>query len=334
MAMLDHWHPVIRSRDVRGAPVGVKLAGREIVLFRDEAGRVGALTDVCCHRRMRLSKGAVVHGRLKCPYHGWTFDIAGRGESPATPKLHACVESFETQEALGVIWIKSSGSPAPLPVFDVGGFLPIAILERRVKAPLEVVLDNFCETEHTATVHQVFGFDPAQLAQVKVRYEATDTTVTVHNSGPPKRIPQPIRFLIGVGRGQLFHSSWVTYFSPVWVLIDHWWADPATGREALVRWRVAMFFSPRDECDTVVWTFAYAKSRWPIYPGGGLRPFRWLVKRGLETELDLDFYLIENLADPNPSLEGMKLSRFDRPLALNRERIQQIYRGEPLGAPV
>ena len=89
-----------------------------------------------------------------------------------------------------------------------------------------------------------------------------------------------------------------------------------------------MFFSPRDECDTVVWTFAYAKSRWPIYPGGGLRPFRWLVKRGLETELDLDFYLIENLADPNPSLEGMKLSRFDRALGLNRERIDSVYRGK------
>jgi hypothetical protein len=90
-----------------------------------------------------------------------------------------------------------------------------------------------------------------------------------------------------------------------------------------------MFFCPREEGETVVWTFAYAKSRWPIYPGGGLRPLRWLVRRSLERELDLDFSLIENLADLNPALEGMKLGRFDRPLALNRERIQQVYRGEP-----
>ena len=327
MTIRDHWHPVLRSCELRSKPVGVKLAGREIALFRDGSGQVGALHDVCPHRRMRLSKGSVIDGRLQCVYHGWTFDITGAGESPASPKLRANAESFEAREALGVIWVKSRATDADLPMFDTSGFLPIATLEHRIKAPLEVVLDNFCETEHTATVHEVFGFDPARMAEVTVQFEATDTTVTVRNAGPPKRIAQPIRFLIGVRPSHLFHSSWVTYFSPVWVLIDHWWADPATGQEALVRWRVAMFFSPREECETAVWTFAYARSRWPIYPAGALRPFRWLVRNGLKREIQRDVDLIENLADHNPALEGMKLGRFDRPLGLNRERIQRIYRG-------
>jgi hypothetical protein len=34
------------------------------------------------------------------------------------------------------------------------------------------------------------------------------------------------------------------------------------------------------------------------------------------------------LADKNPDIDGMKLSRFDRVLGLNRERIEAIYRGQ------
>src|SRR5262245_1034594 len=98
MAALDHWHPVVRSKRLKRAPVGVRLAGKEIVLFRGADGRVGALEDACPHRRMRLSKGCVTGGRLQCPYHGWTFDACGHGESPGTPKLQAQTECFEVRE--------------------------------------------------------------------------------------------------------------------------------------------------------------------------------------------------------------------------------------------
>jgi phenylpropionate dioxygenase-like ring-hydroxylating dioxygenase large terminal subunit len=53
MAILDHWHPVLFSRDLGAKPVGVKLAGRDIALFRTKAGTPAALDDVCPHRRMR-----------------------------------------------------------------------------------------------------------------------------------------------------------------------------------------------------------------------------------------------------------------------------------------
>jgi len=41
--------------------------------------------------------------------------------------------------------------------------------------------------------------------------------------------------------------------------------------------------------------------------------------------------MLEHMADKNPSIDGMKLSRFDRVLGLTRERIQRIYRGIPAG---
>jgi hypothetical protein len=121
-------------------------------------------------------------------------------------------------------------------------------------------------------------------------------------------------------------SHWTTYFSPVYLVIDHWWADPATEREALVRWRVIVVLTPVAPSETLVWSFAYARSRWPV-PGGGLPLFQWLMRQQLDAEIKLDVALVESLASLDPSIEGMKLGRFDRVLGLNRERIERLYRG-------
>src|SRR4051794_31815501 len=98
MAALDHWHPVLPSNQLGTEPLGIKLAGTELALFRTRQGKLGAVVDCCPHRRMRLSRGKVLGERLQCPYHGWTFDCRGRGESPGTPRLHAQVEAFSLRE--------------------------------------------------------------------------------------------------------------------------------------------------------------------------------------------------------------------------------------------
>ncbi|GIW79594.1 MAG: hypothetical protein KatS3mg105_1401 [Gemmatales bacterium] len=95
----------------------------------------------------------------------------------------------------------------------------------------------------------------------------------------------------------------------------------------MVGWRLFIFCSPIDDNNTAVTTLAFTKSRYPG-PAGGVRLFRWLLIPKLAHEIDLDVQILENLADKNPSIEGMKLSRFDRVLGLNRERIERIYRGK------
>src|SRR5207248_6150025 len=115
------------SSRLRRRPVGVRLAGHEIVLFRTPNG-VGALRDLCPHRRMRLSLGQVVGDRLQCRYHGWTYDVRGNGESPGTPKLHACAEAYEAQEAHGAVWVKSADSQPAFPAFDTVGYHPMGVM--------------------------------------------------------------------------------------------------------------------------------------------------------------------------------------------------------------
>ena len=326
MGMIDHWHPSLQSKQLRDQPVGIRLAGRPIVLFRAGDGPPVALADECPHRRMRLSLGAVVGAKLRCRYHGWTFDACGQGESPGTPKMQACATTYATREAHGVIWVKSAHSTPVFPQFDVAGYLPICTLQHRIRAPLELVVDNFCEIEHTPTTHAIFGYDLARMAEVSVRYETTDATVRVINYGPPKSLSAILNFLIGIRRGYQFNDDWTTHFSPVYSVYDHWWSDPATGTESKVRWRLYIFFTPIDANETELTTFAFAKSTWPG-PAGGLRLFRWLLRKNLDKEIHLDIDILHGLASYETGIEGLKLSRFDRVLGLNRERIERVYRG-------
>jgi phenylpropionate dioxygenase-like ring-hydroxylating dioxygenase large terminal subunit len=328
MGMLDHWHPVLKSQDLRRAPVGIKLAGHPIALFRTGSGGLGALDDVCPHRRLKLSAGAVVGDRLQCRYHGWTYDSCGLGESPGTPKLTACAASYEIREEYGLIWVKSRHCDAVFPDVSMPGYLHICTYRHTLPVPLELAVDNFNEIEHSGTVHDTFGYDLERMDEVKVRVEADDAAVRVSNVGPTKRVHPFFALLINIRKGDLFHDEWTTRFSPVYSVFDHWWTSPDGRRESMVRWRLYIFFVPVNDTTTQVVSVTYAKSRYPG-PAGALRLMRWKMKREIEREISADAAMLRHLADLNTGMEGMKLSRFDKVMGPTRERIQRLYRGEP-----
>jgi nitrite reductase/ring-hydroxylating ferredoxin subunit len=55
------------------------LVGRPVLLVRDGDGRLGAFLNVCRHRGSPVvAEGCGEARRFSCPYHGWTYDQAGR----------------------------------------------------------------------------------------------------------------------------------------------------------------------------------------------------------------------------------------------------------------
>jgi phenylpropionate dioxygenase-like ring-hydroxylating dioxygenase large terminal subunit len=328
MGMLDHWQPVALSRNLGAKPVGVTVAGAPIALFRTADGSAAAVSDVCPHRRLKLSIGDVVGDRLRCKYHGWTFDGCGNGESPATPKMTTCTTSYDVREEHDLVWLKSRESSPVFPDVEADGYLPICTLEHSVPAPLELAVDNFNEIEHSGTVHETFGYDLDRMNEVQVRFEATDDSVTVINSGPTKRLNPVFSYLIGIRPGDTFHDHWTTRFSPVHSVFDHWWTSPDGSREARVRWKLYIFFVPQDEKTTRVFSVTFAKSSVRVGPAGGLRLFRWLLRREVDREIRSDVSMLYHMADYHTGVDGLKLSRFDKVLGLTRERIKRIYRGE------
>lgn len=328
MGMLDHWQPVLIARALKHKPVSVTVAGEPVAVFRTASGGLGALADACPHRKLKLSAGAVVGDKLRCQYHGWTYTPCGAGESPGTPKLTACAVSYDVRERYGLVWLKSRQSNPVFPEIAPEGFFPICTLHHVIPAPLELALDNFTEIEHSGTVHTTFGYDLDRMSEVKVRFESTPDSVRVVNAGPTKRINPVFAWLLGIRAGDLFHDDWTTYFSPLYSVYDHWWTSPDGAREAMVRWRLYLFFVPIDEKTTRLISVTYAKSRYPG-PAGGLRLVKWLFKREIDREVTADVDMLYHLADYDTAIEGLKLSRFDKVLGLTRERIEAVYRGRP-----
>ncbi|MGB7952062.1 MAG: Rieske 2Fe-2S domain-containing protein [Candidatus Binatia bacterium] len=119
-----YWLVVSRAEDVKDIPVGLKILGEELVLFRDDGGRLGLLGLHCAHRGSSLEYGDIECGGLRCPYHGWLYDVEGRClEQPAEPrdsKFHLKVRQlwYPVKELGGLIFAylgPYKNSPPPLP---------------------------------------------------------------------------------------------------------------------------------------------------------------------------------------------------------------------------
>ncbi len=70
-----------------GQPKAVRLLGEDLVMFRDDDGRMGLLGLRCSHRLTSLEYGRVEDGGLRCPFHGWLYDVDGHCiDQPAEPE--------------------------------------------------------------------------------------------------------------------------------------------------------------------------------------------------------------------------------------------------------
>jgi 3-phenylpropionate/trans-cinnamate dioxygenase ferredoxin subunit len=69
--------------------VAVRVAGRPILLVHLDDG-VRAYDDRCAHQGHALSRGALEGCVLRCPVHGWTFDVRdGCSVNPRAASLAA-----------------------------------------------------------------------------------------------------------------------------------------------------------------------------------------------------------------------------------------------------
>jgi phenylpropionate dioxygenase-like ring-hydroxylating dioxygenase large terminal subunit len=83
-----YWQPaaLVDQLDGDRPVVRVRLFGEVFVLFRDERSRYGLLDSHCAHRGADLCFGRAEDGGLRCPFHGWLYDVDGVClDQPAEP---------------------------------------------------------------------------------------------------------------------------------------------------------------------------------------------------------------------------------------------------------
>ena len=125
--MRRYWQPAALVDELQAnRPLKpVRLLGENLVLFRDEQGRLGLLERACPHRGTDLAYGRLEQGGLRCAFHGWLFDVQGRClETPAEPEgSRLCANIRQTAypvvEKSGILFAYlGAGEPSAFPHFD------------------------------------------------------------------------------------------------------------------------------------------------------------------------------------------------------------------------
>jgi hypothetical protein len=80
-----NWFAVAASTDVTTKPLGVQVAGAEVVCWRDRHGALHAGPARCPHLGADLCTGTVDHGQLVCPWHGLRLTGRSMADWEAVP---------------------------------------------------------------------------------------------------------------------------------------------------------------------------------------------------------------------------------------------------------
>jgi phthalate 4,5-dioxygenase oxygenase subunit len=125
--MRQYWQPIALADELKpSTPLPVKILGEDLVMFKDDQGRVGVVQRRCPHRGADLSYGRVEDGGLRCIYHGWLFGVTGKClAQPGEPASRSFAIVFKRRHIRAV---KSAG----LILVYMGGGDPPAIAELSV----------------------------------------------------------------------------------------------------------------------------------------------------------------------------------------------------------
>ena len=118
------WYMAAWSSEVADQPLGRRILGTPLVLYRGASGTVAALEDRCCHRGLPLALGRVIGDQLQCGYHGLCFDASGvcvRVPGQDVVPSAARVPGFAAVEQDAIVWVwmgeHSAADVAAIPRF-------------------------------------------------------------------------------------------------------------------------------------------------------------------------------------------------------------------------
>jgi choline monooxygenase len=123
----NSWQMVGRLDSVAepGSFLTAEIAGEPILVLRDHEGALRGFFNVCRHRAAPLlTQPCGKVGKLRCRYHGWTYDLAGRLRG--VPEFDGVEDFCREKEGLvpvalgtwgGLVWVHTGPNPPPLEQF-------------------------------------------------------------------------------------------------------------------------------------------------------------------------------------------------------------------------
>ena len=170
------WIAVAREEEIANAGDWrvVRVGTQSLLLVRAETDEIRAFHNTCRHRGSVLcteETGNFPRGRIVCPYHAWTYDLAGqlvatprRMETPDFDLKDFPLHQVAVSSWGGFVFLNLSKNAVPkktesLERFKNYGFEDLRIGKRiviDVKANWKLLCENFSECFHCPPVHPEF----------------------------------------------------------------------------------------------------------------------------------------------------------------------------------
>ncbi len=176
------WFCAVRSGELaKAGDFKTVQVGREsIIISRNRKGEARAFFNICRHRGARVCSEESGSGKrsFQCPYHAWTYDLDGKliaapnlTKMPDVGREEYGLHKVHVREWLGYIWVCLADEPPSFEDTAMGAVrsrlgdiesidhYSVETLEigKRivydVKANWKLIVENFMECYHCATIH-------------------------------------------------------------------------------------------------------------------------------------------------------------------------------------
>ncbi len=162
-----YWIPALLPEELPEndcPPVRCPLLGEKLVAFRDSNGRLGLIEEFCAHRRVSLWFGRNEECGLRCPYHGWKFDVTGQcvdipSEPPESEHYKKIkMRGYPLVERGGILWTYM-GPPDRQPPLPEWEFAMVPASHRFVSKRLQEsnwlqALEGGIDSSHVSFLHR------------------------------------------------------------------------------------------------------------------------------------------------------------------------------------
>ena len=246
MGLRNRWNMLCTTDDLGDEPIGMRVLGEDLAVWRDGTGQPRVMTDYCPHRGARLSLGNVVGGELQCWYHSWRFD--GTGQCTSVPSQGGPCKladrtrvrpTYPAADKAGFVWAWiGDEQPAPLDLPHEFTDPSYSMFPETVTWSVNwrLALENLADVMHAPFLHSKSLTLSKGLAADRVKVIDTDDGFRVERTGQ-----QGVNFdWIEMGTGPLLYARLDIPYPSSWA------AGPGPAL------RILGFVTPIDEGRTVV----------------------------------------------------------------------------------
>ena len=257
-----YWIPALLASELPEndcPPVRVKLLGEPMIAFRDSDGRYGLMEEFCAHRRVSLWFGRNEHGGLRCPYHGWKYDVTGQcTEIPSEPEDSDFYKSIKLQaypliKVGDVLWTHMGDPEArpPEPVWEFATVGPeqTVTTKRLQECNWLQALEGGIDSSHVSFLHSnELERDPLFKGAKANQYNLNDTKPVFEVSPSEGGLYVGVRRNVDGGKYYWRITQWVM---PCFTMIPPRADHPQHGH----------FWVPIDDENCWTWSYDYHPER-------------------------------------------------------------------------